>query len=610
LDRRADELIYKFEKEVGIEKAISDEIDETEIGDVSWRFGGREVSATTPDGLSFIWLIDSYGDRHFYSLFDILDENGKSVEESKLTEESDEEGIKNESVINEDKGLSYLLNSYLDTALWSSLDDDGNTLDKKYSIEDISPESINRAKKDINAFIKKASAIVNIDKYDVGTVMHDFWLTRNRHGAGFWDGDYEEEDAKKLTDLSHDFGEVDIIVGDDGKLHMEGEKVVSESYVEKKVKYKGKEYIVNVLPDIAVRGGEKGKGTTVSVWTDAGVRGYQGPYNEKKVLELIKKNVSESITERSEKGLKENHPELDEMIKSAVQSAIDSVASKYELVSVEVEPIEHKSRAGFISSNDGGYQATGFSTVGYLIGTGYVGDLPKKAMDAVLQADEKNRLYALESFKKKYSKEIEGIPEDKLNYNDLLDMGKTKLAENLDGIHQEMNSEDTVMFHVKAMFVDDTDLDGDYTFTIQGVVNWESPYHRSMSKFEDYYERHLTFSAEEIKDAKAVASEVAKELENAIDHMGATGSVTVESRMLESDPSVKPPKKWASKMVKSMQGKYGKETASKIMGDIWYNKLDVEKKKEIRGREGKTYGPTVESKTMKIIIKKDKVELK
>jgi hypothetical protein len=51
----------------------------------------------------------------------------------------------------------------------------------------------------------------------------------------------------------------------------------------------------------------------------------------------------------------------------------------------------------------------------------------------------------------------------------------------------------------------------------------------------------------------------------------------------ESDPSLKPPKRWWTKMRNS-----GKSPA--LIGSIWSN-LSTEKKSEIRGREGKTYGP-------------------
>ncbi len=48
---------------------------------------------------------------------------------------------------------------------------------------------------------------------------HDFWLTRNRHGAGFWDRDYGDI-GKKLTDAAHKFGECEIYSGDEGKIYI------------------------------------------------------------------------------------------------------------------------------------------------------------------------------------------------------------------------------------------------------------------------------------------------------------------------------------------------------------------------------------------------------
>lgn len=36
---------------------------------------------------------------------------------------------------------------------------------------------------------------------------HDFYLTRNGHGAGFWDGDYEKAKGQRLTDACRPYGE-------------------------------------------------------------------------------------------------------------------------------------------------------------------------------------------------------------------------------------------------------------------------------------------------------------------------------------------------------------------------------------------------------------------
>lgn len=43
---------------------------------------------------------------------------------------------------------------------------------------------------------------------------HDFWLTRNRHGAGFWDrwdgATDQGKIGKALTDAAHAYGDVDL----------------------------------------------------------------------------------------------------------------------------------------------------------------------------------------------------------------------------------------------------------------------------------------------------------------------------------------------------------------------------------------------------------------
>jgi hypothetical protein len=46
---------------------------------------------------------------------------------------------------------------------------------------------------------------------------HDFILTRNHHGSGFWDsGRWCEPWGDKLTKLAHQFGELSCCVGPDG----------------------------------------------------------------------------------------------------------------------------------------------------------------------------------------------------------------------------------------------------------------------------------------------------------------------------------------------------------------------------------------------------------
>ena len=49
---------------------------------------------------------------------------------------------------------------------------------------------------------------------------HDFILTRNGHGAGFWDGDWSEPIATKLTELCKKFGEINIYLSDENLLEV------------------------------------------------------------------------------------------------------------------------------------------------------------------------------------------------------------------------------------------------------------------------------------------------------------------------------------------------------------------------------------------------------
>lgn len=113
--------------------------------------------------------------------------------------------------------MKTLVEQYLETALWSSIDENEEPYDINYSIDDFSEEAIKQATKDCDDFFDLAGDLVaDIEMSDIG---HDFWLTRNRHGAGFWDRGLGEI-GEKLTDIAHSFGSSDVYLGDDGKLHL------------------------------------------------------------------------------------------------------------------------------------------------------------------------------------------------------------------------------------------------------------------------------------------------------------------------------------------------------------------------------------------------------
>lgn len=103
--------------------------------------------------------------------------------------------------------------AYIDAALFSEVDGDGDPLDANHDVHSIHPDTLAKMVADCAAF---QAAHPTDDESQAG---HDFWLTRNGHGAGFWDGDWPEPLAGTLTDAAHAFGECDLCIGDDGLIH-------------------------------------------------------------------------------------------------------------------------------------------------------------------------------------------------------------------------------------------------------------------------------------------------------------------------------------------------------------------------------------------------------
>jgi hypothetical protein len=99
--------------------------------------------------------------------------------------------------------LSSCARHYLVTGLWSTNDFDDQPL-APFNVDDL-PEAFKaQAEADFQAFMEKASHLLTpAELEDEELIGHDFWLTRNRHGAGFWDGDYENGDA--ITEIVHKY---------------------------------------------------------------------------------------------------------------------------------------------------------------------------------------------------------------------------------------------------------------------------------------------------------------------------------------------------------------------------------------------------------------------
>lgn len=114
-----------------------------------------------------------------------------------------------------DKYIKEFTRAYITTALWATTDENDEPLDANWSESDLTAECHAEMESDCRTFIEQNAGALDDDnclKYGpdfgpAGRAGHDFWLTRNRHGAGFWDGDWEESAGKKLTDAAHACGE-------------------------------------------------------------------------------------------------------------------------------------------------------------------------------------------------------------------------------------------------------------------------------------------------------------------------------------------------------------------------------------------------------------------
>jgi hypothetical protein len=122
--------------------------------------------------------------------------------------------------------------AYVEAALWAETafgdpkeEEEGDSFDSSfeslgYTVDDISEETLKQIKDDCVKFLNENYDLIKNDEKNGGNFEqagHDFLLTRNRHGAGFWDGDWNEGDA--LTGRCRKFKEMTLYVGDDGKIY-------------------------------------------------------------------------------------------------------------------------------------------------------------------------------------------------------------------------------------------------------------------------------------------------------------------------------------------------------------------------------------------------------
>jgi hypothetical protein len=112
--------------------------------------------------------------------------------------------------------LGSFVSAYVECALWASSADDGTPLDQTEA--ELSDDVWAAAESDCESFLSEWSVTVEAAGLSIEQAGHDFWLSRNGHGAGFFDRGCGEL-GDKLQDAARCYGQVDLYMGDDGLIY-------------------------------------------------------------------------------------------------------------------------------------------------------------------------------------------------------------------------------------------------------------------------------------------------------------------------------------------------------------------------------------------------------
>jgi hypothetical protein len=112
--------------------------------------------------------------------------------------------------------------------LWSEMDEDGTPFDTEYDESDIAPESLAEFREAIEGMAQSMEEDTRTMLAHYGARIewsagllwgHDFTLTSNGHGVGFWDRGETSGAADRLTETCR-AASYSLYRGDDGRLYI------------------------------------------------------------------------------------------------------------------------------------------------------------------------------------------------------------------------------------------------------------------------------------------------------------------------------------------------------------------------------------------------------
>jgi hypothetical protein len=115
--------------------------------------------------------------------------------------------------------LNPFTQGYIDAIFFTDAGED-NPEFEGLGFDDFAPETLTKIVTDCASFEMLHSRLLE----QAGTPEQngqDFWLTRNHHGAGFWDRGYPKEISDALTAAASQCYELQLVKGDNGLLYLE-----------------------------------------------------------------------------------------------------------------------------------------------------------------------------------------------------------------------------------------------------------------------------------------------------------------------------------------------------------------------------------------------------
>lgn len=197
--------------------------------------------------------------------------------------------------------------------------------------------------------------------------------------------------------------------------------------------------------------------------------------------------------------------EFNEIVRKAVDTAFNSVAHENLAMSgIKLEQVESRSRDGFISSNDGGWEKRGFMELGALVGSGWQAMFNEEIQKKIDELHDADIGLAKEEFIRLNKDLLQSlnISPQQVNYHSLNELKQTKLAEKLSSMERDFSEgeQSALMFQIEAFIPSRSRTEKEATIYVAVALNWEAPYHRKGSNNEIYVSEEVTFSsAEDLK---------------------------------------------------------------------------------------------------------------